>query len=128
MWPDNWRESWWADLSQPWDIVIVGGGIVGAGILRVAAHLGLRVLLVEQRDFSWGTSSRSSKFVHGGLRYLKNGAFGLTYESVRERQRLLREGHGLVTPIGFLLSHYEGEKPGLMATKADLSIYDLMGR
>jgi glycerol-3-phosphate dehydrogenase len=58
-----------------WDIVVIGGGITGAGILLEAARRGLKALLVEQRDFAWGTSSRSSKLVHGGLRYLKQGQF-----------------------------------------------------
>ncbi|MEZ4592882.1 MAG: FAD-dependent oxidoreductase [Chloroflexota bacterium] len=73
MWNKNWREEIWQNLDQPWDIVVVGGGITGAGILREATRLGLKTLLVEQRDFAFGTSSRSSKLVHGGLRYLKQG-------------------------------------------------------
>jgi glycerol-3-phosphate dehydrogenase len=100
----TWREQIWAQLSQPWDIIVVGGGITGAGILREAARLGLRALLVEQRDFAWGTSSRSSKLVHGGLRYLAQGKLGLIHESVQERQRLLAEGAGLVTAQGFLIA------------------------
>ena len=76
-------------LRAQWDLLVIGGGITGAGIVREAARRGLRALLVEQRDFAWGTSSRSSKLVHGGLRYLKQGQLGLTRESVRERERLL---------------------------------------
>ena len=72
MWNKNWRDDLWSKIDQPWDIVIIGGGMTGAGILKEARKLGLKVLLVEQRDFSWGTSSRSSKLVHGGLRYLKD--------------------------------------------------------
>ena len=64
------RAEIWQSISKPWDLLVIGGGITGAGILREAARLGLRALLVEQRDFAWGTSSRSSKLVHGGLRYL----------------------------------------------------------
>ena len=68
---------------REWDMVIIGGGITGAGILLEAARRGYKALLVEQRDFAWGTSSRSSKLVHGGLRYLKEGQLGLTRDSVR---------------------------------------------
>ena len=102
--------------------------IVGAGIAREAAQQGLSVLLVEQGDFSSGTSSRSSKFVHGGLRYLKNGDVRLTYQSVTERQRLLREGTGLVTPTTFLLTHYVGGRPSLVTMRAVLGLYDVLGR
>src|SRR5512134_2710060 len=96
MWQNQSRDQIWSDLDQDWDLIIVGGGITGAGILREATRLGLRALLVEANDFASGTSSRSSKLVHGGFRYLKNGQVKLTYESVRERERLLHEGRGLV--------------------------------
>ena len=128
MWPQNWRQDWWDRLSQTWDVIVVGGGIVGAGIAREAAQQGLSVLLVEQGDFSSGTSSRSSKFVHGGLRYLKDGAFRLTYQSVTQRQQLLRSGAGLVEPMRFLLTHYAGGRPSLQTMGAVLGLYDLMGR
>jgi glycerol-3-phosphate dehydrogenase len=128
MWRGNWREEYWAKLSELWDIIIVGGGIVGAGILRESARLGLRALLVEQRDFGWGSSSRSSKFVHGGLRYLKEYQFRMTWEAVHERQHLLKGGYGLIEPIGFLITRYEGDRPGALTVKAALTVYDLMGR
>lgn len=128
MWSRDWRSAWWNDLDQPFDLVVVGGGIVGAGIARAAAQRDLSVVLVEQSDFSSGTSSRSSKFVHGGLRYLKNGAVHLTYESVIARQQLLAEGQGLVTPVRFLMAHYDGVPPGLRLTKAVLTAYDALGR
>ena len=73
MWTKSWRQYTWEQLNRPWDIIVIGGGITGAGILREAARAGLHVLLLEGRDFASGTSSRSSKLVHGGLRYLKNG-------------------------------------------------------
>ncbi|MDQ1301923.1 MAG: glycerol-3-phosphate dehydrogenase [Chloroflexota bacterium] len=126
MWSQNWRNEIWADLNQPWDIIVIGGGITGAGVLREATRAGLRALLVEQRDFAWGTSSRSSKLVHGGLRYLKEGKLRLTRASVRERERLLDEGPGLVDPLGFLLATYKGEGPGRRIYSAGLSIYDLL--
>ncbi|MCP4426002.1 MAG: glycerol-3-phosphate dehydrogenase/oxidase, partial [Chloroflexi bacterium] len=126
MWTQNWRNKIWQQLDRDWDIVIVGGGITGAGILREATRLGLRVLLVEQRDFAWGTSSRSSKLVHGGLRYLKEGKLGLTLASVQEREQLLAEGPGLIDPLGFLLATYEGDKTGRLLYRAGLTVYDLL--
>ncbi|MER2599110.1 MAG: glycerol-3-phosphate dehydrogenase/oxidase [Caldilineales bacterium] len=116
----------WTNLAGDWDVIVVGGGITGAGILREATHQGLRALLLEQRDFAWGTSSRSSKLVHGGLRYLKEGKIGLTRASVRERQRLLAEGPGLIDPLGFLLTTYEGDNPGRWTFRAGLTLYDLL--
>lgn len=113
-------------IAREWDVVVIGGGITGAGILLEAARRGLRVLLVEQRDFAWGTSSRSSKLVHGGLRYLKEGQFGLTRESVHEREHLLRQAAGLVEPQSFAFGDYVGRKPGKRAFLAGLMIYDRM--
>ena len=113
-------------LAREWDVLIVGGGITGAGILLEAARRGLRALLVEQRDFAWGTSSRSSKLVHGGLRYLKQGQFALTRESVHERQALLADAAGLVEPQGFAFGDYPGRKPGRRQFMLGLAIYDLM--
>jgi len=112
--------------AGPWDVVVIGGGITGAGILLEAARRGLRALLVEQRDFAWGTSSRSSKLVHGGLRYLKEGQFGLTRESVHEREHLLRQAAGLVEPQSFAFGDYAGRKPGKRAFLVGLAIYDRM--
>jgi len=126
MFPSTYRDHTWSHLDQPWDIIVIGGGITGAGILREAARLGLRGLLLEQRDFAWGTSSRSSKLVHGGLRYLKQGQVLLTRASVQERERLLDEGPGLIDPLGFLLATYKGDRPGRRMYQAGLSIYDLL--
>ncbi len=126
------RSELWASLEQPLDLLIIGGGITGAGILREAVRSSssgaqpLRVLLVEQRDFAWGTSSRSSKLVHGGLRYLKQGQIGLTRHSVQERQHLLQEGPGLIDPLGFLLTVYEGDNPGRWVFELGLTVYDLL--
>lgn len=114
------------DLRKDWDLIVIGGGITGAGVLWEATRLGLRTLLVEQRDFAWGTSSRSAKLVHGGLRYLKDGRFWLTWESVKDRERLLREAPGLVEPLEFLMPLYKGAGPGKIAMKAGLVVYDLM--
>ena len=109
-----------------WDMLIVGGGITGAGIYREATSLGLKVLLVEQRDFAWGTSSRSSKMVHGGLRYLGSGQFGLANDSVKERQNLMDELPGLVNPLPFMMGHYKGMFPGPWIFDKLLAIYDFM--
>jgi len=126
MFPKNWRATTWDKLGETWDIIVVGGGITGAGILREATHAKLKVLLVEQRDFAWGTSSRSSKLVHGGLRYLATGQVGLTLESVREREALLDDGVGLIDPLGFLIATHKGDNPGKLTYSAGLAIYDLL--
>ncbi|HSR30761.1 MAG TPA: glycerol-3-phosphate dehydrogenase/oxidase [Anaerolineae bacterium] len=126
MWTKNWRDEIWSQLNQDWDVLVVGGGITGAGIMREATRHGLRTLLVEKRDFGWGTSSRSSKLVHGGLRYLKERKVRLTRDSVHERERLLDEGPGLIDPLGFLLATYEGDRPGRWTYGAGLSVYDLL--
>lgn len=123
----NWRETTWSALDQPFDLIVVGGGITGAGILREAARLGLRALLVEQRDFAWGTSSRSSKLVHGGLRYLSQGQIKLMYESVQERQRLLAEGEGLISAQGFLIPKSKNALKNA-SYRIGLIIYDIMAR
>jgi glycerol-3-phosphate dehydrogenase len=117
-----------SNITSHWDLVIIGGGITGAGILREAVNMGLQTLLVEQKDFAWGTSSRSSKLVHGGLRYLKEGHFLLTKMAVEEREHLLREAPGLVEPLEFLLPVYEHQHPGKHTLQIGLSLYDLMAR
>jgi glycerol-3-phosphate dehydrogenase len=113
-------------LSDSWDLVVIGGGITGAGIFREAVRTGIKTLLVEKNDFAWGTSSRSSKLIHGGLRYLKEGRLLLTYDSVCQRQRLLNEAPGMVEPIHFLVPLYKGASPGRWTMKTGLSIYDMM--
>ena len=108
------------------DLLVIGGGIAGAGVALEASRRGISVMLVEARDFAWGSSSRSSKLVHGGLRYLREGAFGLTRESVRERGRLLQDAPGLVEPQRFLLGHYEGGAMSRRTMATGLAIYDAM--
>ena len=112
--------------AQEWDLAVIGGGITGAGVAQQAAAQGWRVLLVEQRDFAWGTSSRSSKLVHGGLRYLKQGDLKTTLHSVRERKRLLQEAPGLVEPQSFLFADCTGRKPSRWLMQTGLVVYDLM--
>jgi glycerol-3-phosphate dehydrogenase len=96
--------------GSAWDLVVIGGGITGAGVFREAAHHGFRVLLVEARDFSSGTSSRSAKLVHGGLHYLARLQVGLAREAIRERDCLLRSGPGLVSDLPFILATIEHER------------------
>lgn len=106
------------------DVVVIGGGITGAGIAREAAGSGLSTLLVEQRDFSWGTSSRSSKMIHGGLRYLGSGHFRLARDAVQERERLLAEAPGLIDPLHFVMPHYQKQFPGPKLFQLLLRLYD----
>lgn len=113
-------------VKEDWDLIVAGGGITGAGILREAARMRLDVLLVERMDFAWGTSSRSTKLVHGGLRYLKEGHPFLTKTSVEERERMLKEAPGLVEQIGFLMPVYRGASPGKWTLDVGLMLYDLM--
>ncbi len=114
------------EIDKKWDLIIVGGGVTGAGILREAIGLGLRSVLLEQNDFAWGTSSRSSKLVHGGLRYLKQAKFMLTLAAVKERQHLLSAAPGLVEPLGFSMPVYRDRGPHKGQLRLGLAIYSLM--
>jgi glycerol-3-phosphate dehydrogenase len=127
MWQTNWRESLWSQLDQSWDVIVIGAGVTGAGILRLLAPLGVSVLLVEKADFSSGTSSRSTKLVHGGLRYLGQGQFSVTRESVRERERMMREAPGLVDPLGCLFPVIKGASPKKRTAAVGLAVYDYFG-
>src|SRR5580700_2958869 len=89
--------------DEEFDVLVVGGGITGAGCALDAASRGLRTALVERDDFASGTSSKSSKMVHGGLRYLQQRDFRLVYEALHERQRLLENAPHLVAPLPFLI-------------------------
>jgi glycerol-3-phosphate dehydrogenase len=113
-------------FSTVWDLLVIGGGITGAGLAREAARRGWQVALIEQHDFAWGTSSRSSKLVHGGLRYLKEGQFGLTLHSVRERQRLMDQSPELIEPQSFLMADCPGRKPDRWSLSIGLALYDRM--
>ncbi len=126
MWQKDWRDQAWKSMNSPWDIIVIGGGITGAGILNMAARAGLRALLVEQDDFAFGTSSRSSKLVHGGFRYLRNRQFNVTRESVQERERLLRQARHLVTPLKFLLPIFGSRSWTRRTYRLGVTIYDLM--
>lgn len=115
-----------AALAPRYDLVIVGAGITGAGVMREAVRTGASVLLVDRCDFASGTSSASSKLVHGGLRYLQSAQWRLTLESVRERGRLMREAPGLVDPQPFLMPILRGAKPSRVLMQIGLFVYDLM--
>lgn len=111
-------------MSDPYDILIIGGGIVGAGAARDAAMRGLRTCLVEQRDFAFGTSSRSSKLVHGGLRYLEQGELSLVFEAVSERRVLMDIAPHLVVPLGFLFPVYKHSRRGVFTVNIGMWLYD----
>ena len=113
------------------DVLVIGGGITGAGVALDAASRGLRTALVERDDFASGTSSKSSKLVHGGLRYLQNGDVRLVYEALRERQRLRHNAPHLVRMLPFLIPIFS--KDGLINPKVARALgsamwmYDLTG-
>jgi glycerol-3-phosphate dehydrogenase len=107
-----------------YDVVIIGGGIAGAGLARDLAVRGLRVALVEKNDFAYGTTSRSSKLVHGGLRYLELFDFGLVRESLRERETLRRLAPHQVRPLPFLVPIYRDSSRGLVRVRLGLKLYD----
>ena len=109
------------------DLAVIGGGINGAATARDAALRGLRVVLVEARDFASGTSSRSSKLIHGGLRYLEQLEFKLVHEARRERRLLLKLAPHLARPVPFLLPIYNGDPYSPLKIRLGLSIYDLLG-
>lgn len=124
-WEKNWRINEWKTLeTQKWDVLIIGGGITGAGILSECVNLGLKTLLVDANDFSFGTTSRSSKLIHGGLRYLRNRQYRVTFESVREREWMLKEADALITPLEFLIPLYQG-KTSTFQMRLGVTLYDL---
>src|SRR6266849_6049700 len=90
--------------GERFQVVVIGGGINGVAIARECARAGRRTLLLEQHDFGSGTTSRSTRIIHGGLRYLEHGEIGLVRESLRERERLLGQSPHLVRPLQFLLA------------------------
>lgn len=106
------------------DLMVVGGGITGCGVARDAALRGLRVLLVDQGDIGKGTSSRSSKLVHGGLRYLEHGQIGLVFESVSERRVLMGIAPHLVKPLPFLFPVYKKHRRSPLVLDIGMWLYD----
>src|SRR5690349_8550182 len=125
--PEQRATAWQRLGSEQFDVVVIGGGVVGAGAALDAATRGLKVALVEARDYASGTSSRSSKMFHGGLRYLEQLEFGLVREALRERElALARLAPHLVKPLRFLypLTRRGWERPYVAA---GLVLYDTMG-
>jgi glycerol-3-phosphate dehydrogenase len=109
-----------------WDLLVIGGGINGAGIARDAAQRGVNVCLVEKDDIGGGTSAGSSRLIHGGLRYLEHGEISLVRESLRERERLLRAAPHLVKPLELLLPIYRHARRGPLTIRAGMYLYDLL--
>ncbi|MGA7752725.1 MAG: glycerol-3-phosphate dehydrogenase/oxidase [Candidatus Sulfotelmatobacter sp.] len=109
--------------GQHFHVVVIGGGINGVAVARECARAGKRTLLVEQNDFASGVTSRSTRIIHGGLRYLEHGEIGLVRESVRERERLLRERSHLVHPVQFLFLLNEQSQRSAMKVRAGLWLY-----
>lgn len=112
--------------DRTFDLLIVGGGITGAGVALDASLRGLRVALIDKGDFASGTSSVSSKLVHGGLRYLEHAGFHLVYEALHERGRLLHNACHLVRPLRFILPFYEGARLSPWKWRVGLTLYDFL--
>lgn len=114
--------------SNNFDVVIIGAGINGAGIARDATLRGLKVLLLDKDDIASGTSSCSTRLIHGGLRYLEHGEFGLVRESLREREVLLKIAPHLVQPLPILIPIYSGMTRGRAKIRAGMIAYDFLSR
>src|SRR5579875_785351 len=110
--------------QEPWDLVVIGGGATGAGIAVDAATRGLATLLLERQDFGKGTSSRSTKLVHGGVRYLEQGNIALVMEALRERGILRRNAPHIVTDLAFIVPNYDWWEAPFYGL--GLKIYDIL--
>src|SRR5580692_6336825 len=113
-------------VAPAYDLAIIGGGINGCGIARDAAGRGLAVHLCEMGDLASGTSSRSTKLIHGGLRYLEYFQFRLVHEALRERETLWRIAPHIVQPLRFVLPHRAGLRPAWLL-RLGLFVYDHLG-
>jgi len=112
--------------EETFDVCVVGGGITGAGVALDAARRGLRVALIERGDFGSGTSTASSKLIHGGLRYLEQGQFGLVAEALHERALLLRHARHLVQPLPFVVPFYDDQRVAPWQWRLGLTVYDIL--
>src|ERR687886_95913 len=112
--------------AEDFDVLVIGGGVTGCGVARDAALRGLRVALVEKDDFASGTSSRSSRLIHGGLRFLEHGHLHLAFEASAERRRLLRLAPHLVRPLEFLWPVFAGARVPGWKLAAGLTLYDVL--
>src|SRR2546421_11620236 len=115
-----------AFTDETFDLLILGGGISGAGVALDAALRGLRVALIDKGDFASGTSSVSSKLVHGGLRYLEHADFHLVYEALHERRRLLHNAPHLVQPLRFVVPFYQDARVPPWKWRLGMTLYDLL--
>ncbi len=113
-------------MAEPFDLLIIGGGVNGAGIARDAAGRGLSVILCEKDDLAQGTSSRSGKLVHGGLRYLEYYEFRLVREALIEREILLESAPHIIWPMRFVLPHSPNDRPAWLV-RLGLFLYDHLG-
>src|SRR5579883_2943813 len=113
-------------IGQKFDVLIVGGGIIGCGIARDAALRGLHVALFEKEDFGYGTSSRSTRLIHGGLRYLEMLDFGLVRQDLREREILLKTAPHRVQPLPFLVPFYHRSAFYRARLRVGMILYDLL--
>lgn len=127
-WSSKSRTEIISKLTQTsFDLIVIGGGITGAGIAREGQLRGLNVALLDKNDFAWGTSSRSTKMAHGGIRYLANGEIRIVRESVTERNWLRVHFPNLVRPITFVFPTYEGGKDGMTTIKFAVRLYGFLG-
>src|SRR2546423_6084925 len=110
----------------PFDVIVIGAGINGAGIARDAAMRGLKVLLLDKGDIASGTSGWSTRLIHGGLRYLEHGEISLVRESLRERERLLHIAPHLVKPLSLLIPIYKQNRRRPLTIRAGMILYDLL--
>lgn len=115
-------------LQKIFDLIVIGGGITGAGVARDAALRGLSTLLLEKRDYASGVSSKTTRLVHGGLRYLANFEVDLVAEALRERAILRRQAPYLITPMPILIPIYQGDPHGRAAISVGIHLYELLSR
>ncbi|MDX1579079.1 MAG: FAD-dependent oxidoreductase, partial [Gemmatimonadota bacterium] len=121
------REERLARLARDdFDVLVIGGGVSGAAVARDAVRRGFRTALIEAADFAWGTSSRSSRLVHGGLRYLEHFEFDLVFEASQERRTLLRIAPHLVRPLEFLFPIFREGRVGKRKLDAGMWLYDAL--
>ena len=112
--------------DQRFDLLILGGGITGAGVALDATLRGFRTALIDKGDYASGTSSVSSKLVHGGLRYLEHGGFHLVYEALHERRLLLENACPYVRPLRFVIPFYRRSRMPAWKARAGLVLYDVL--
>ena len=112
--------------KQNYDVLVIGGGINGAAIAHIASANGLQVALVEKNDFASGASSKSTKLIHGGLRYLEQFEFDLVYEALKERSIQLKNAAHLVKPLGFIIPLYKNDRRPLWKMRVGIFLYDLL--